>query len=326
MARQQTRPCSRKWSSPVRASHAPISIRPAPSSPCPGKRSRRPAQLDRPYARSASPIGADVRHHVEHPVERRPGQRDPARSRYHPYSSAARRFAPHAVRWQRVRGPEHASRWVDRQREVLTGGASSVYGSDAVAGVVNFQFVDTFEGVEFEGSGTMTDQGDGEEYSAGITAGTSFAANRGSIVGHLGYARRKAIEQSDRRFSRYPLDYVPGITDGLGPGGAFVGSGSGITADGLNVVFPAGRCSTACLRPMGTHPARHRTRLESGSTPMAPCLRLATAPKAAWRTSAVNATRSCTTTGISTSTTSPRTRHCCCRSSVRRRSCAARSR
>jgi len=124
-----------------------------------------------------------------------------------------------------------------RSVQVLTGGASAVYGSDAVAGVVNIQFVDAFEGVEFEGSGTLTDQGDGEEYFAGLTAGTSFAADRGAIVGHVGYSRRKAIEQSDRRFSRYPLDYVPGVTDGFGPGGAFLGSGSGITEDGLNVVF-----------------------------------------------------------------------------------------
>jgi len=124
-----------------------------------------------------------------------------------------------------------------RSVQVLTGGASTVYGSDALAGVVNFQLVDAYEGVEFEGSGSITDQGDGEEYSAGLTAGTSFAADRGTIVGHLGYAKRKAIEQSDRRFSRYPLDYVPGITDGLGPGGAFLGSGSGITQDGLNIVF-----------------------------------------------------------------------------------------
>ncbi len=124
-----------------------------------------------------------------------------------------------------------------RSVQVLTGGASAVYGSDALAGVVNFQFVDTYDGVEFEGSGSLTEQGDGAEYSAGLTAGTSFAADRGTLVGHVGYASRTAIEQSDRKFSRYPLEYVPGMTGGLGPGGAFLGSGSGITEDGLNIVF-----------------------------------------------------------------------------------------
>ncbi len=124
-----------------------------------------------------------------------------------------------------------------RSVQVLTGGASTVYGSDALAGVVNLQLVNAFEGIELEGSGSITDQGDGEESSAGLTAGTSFAAKRGGIVVHLGYARRTSIEQSDRRVSRFPLDYVPGVTDGLGPGQAFLGSGSGITEDGLNIVF-----------------------------------------------------------------------------------------
>ncbi len=121
--------------------------------------------------------------------------------------------------------------------QVLTGGASTVYGSDALAGVVNLQFVNAFDGVEFEGSASTTELGDGEEFSAGLTAGSSFAAKRGAIVGYLGYARRTPIQQSDRNFSRYPLDYVPGITDGLGPGGAFLGSGSSITQNGLNIVF-----------------------------------------------------------------------------------------
>ena len=87
-----------------------------------------------------------------------------------------------------------------RSVQVLTGGASTVYGSDALAGVVNLQFVDKFEGVELDASGSTTELGDGEEFSAGLTAGTSFASQRGAILGHLGYARRTSIEQSDREF------------------------------------------------------------------------------------------------------------------------------
>ena len=63
--------------------------------------------------------------------------------------------------------------------EIITGGASAVYGSDAIAGVVNFKLKDEFEGLQFDGGWAVTDQGDGEEYSAGITGGFDFADGRG---------------------------------------------------------------------------------------------------------------------------------------------------
>lgn len=121
--------------------------------------------------------------------------------------------------------------------QILTGGASATYGSDAVAGVVDFRLRRDFEGFELDGSTSTSDRGDATTYSGGVTAGTSFAGGRGSFVAHAGYARRDELSQQDRSFSRYPLRYVPGLTGGLGPGGAFEASGSGITPEGLNIVF-----------------------------------------------------------------------------------------
>lgn len=121
--------------------------------------------------------------------------------------------------------------------EVMTGGASAAYGSDAIAGVVNVRLRPQFEGVQLEGTGSITDHGDGSTYSAGITAGTEFAAGRGSLMGYVGYAQRAAVLQSERAFSRIPLEYYAGSTGGRGPGGAFLASGSGITQEGLHIVF-----------------------------------------------------------------------------------------
>jgi outer membrane receptor protein involved in Fe transport len=121
--------------------------------------------------------------------------------------------------------------------EIMTGGASAVYGSDAIAGVVNVRLRQVFRGVELEGSTAVTDHGDGESQSAGIMAGTSFADDAGSVLAYAGYARREAITQDARSFSRYPLEYFADLEGGRGPGGSFAASGSAITPDGFNVVM-----------------------------------------------------------------------------------------
>ena len=86
--------------------------------------------------------------------------------------------------------------------EVVTGGASAVYGSDAIAGVVNFRLRREFDGVEVGGRWGQTDHGDGEEYDISLTAGTDFADGRGSVMGYVGYYDRAQINQSARQFSQ----------------------------------------------------------------------------------------------------------------------------
>jgi outer membrane receptor protein involved in Fe transport len=121
--------------------------------------------------------------------------------------------------------------------DVMTGGASVVYGSDAIAGVVNFRLREKLDGFEAHAEWMQTAEGDGEEYSAGLLAGTPLAGGRGDVLAYLGYAERELVTQDQRRSSRRMLAYYPDETEGLGPGGAFLGSGSGVMEEGVAVVF-----------------------------------------------------------------------------------------
>ncbi len=117
--------------------------------------------------------------------------------------------------------------------EVVTGGASAVYGSDAIAGVVNFRLRHQFDGVEFGGRFGQTDRGDGEEYEVSLTGGTAFADGRGSFIGAIGYYDRSQINQTARKFSRAPLFYI-GPNEGFtGPENAYIGFGSSFTEEGI---------------------------------------------------------------------------------------------
>ena len=106
--------------------------------------------------------------------------------------------------------------------EIITGGASAVYGSDAVAGVVNFRLKKEFDGVELDAQWGQTDRGDGTDYGGGVTAGLDFADGRGSVLGYVGYAERESILAGQRDFSRYALGYAGPGAGGVGPGGKFL--------------------------------------------------------------------------------------------------------
>lgn len=66
--------------------------------------------------------------------------------------------------------------------DVVTGGASAVYGSDALAGVVNFVFDKEYTGIKGDITGGITSRGDGENYKISLTAGTPFAGGRGHFL------------------------------------------------------------------------------------------------------------------------------------------------
>ncbi|MDO8907466.1 MAG: TonB-dependent receptor [Pseudohongiella sp.] len=66
--------------------------------------------------------------------------------------------------------------------EVLTGGASAVYGADAVTGVVNFVLKEDFEGVQFSARGGISGEGDGENYGLEALFGRNFDDGRGNVT------------------------------------------------------------------------------------------------------------------------------------------------
>ena len=105
-----------------------------------------------------------------------------------------------------------------KQVDVVTGGASAVYGSDALAGVVNFQLVDDFEGVEISGLYDVTNEGDAEKYNFDITLGGNFDNGKGNAVVYASYTQREALFQGDRDFSTFALtDVAPVGTPGQNP-------------------------------------------------------------------------------------------------------------
>ena len=112
--------------------------------------------------------------------------------------------------------------------EVLTGGASATYGSDAIAGVVNFRLVDDFEGVRLNyqfsryshnndsdrWQGIVTDAGHqaatgsssgGDASDVSLIAGTNFAGGRGNITAYATYRDIDKVLQAERDYSSCAL-------------------------------------------------------------------------------------------------------------------------
>jgi len=76
-----------------------------------------------------------------------------------------------------------------RRSEVVTGGASASWGSDAVAGVINLLLRTDMEGVELSAQSGISEYGDGANHSVSLTAGTRFGGGRGHILFGGEYAR-----------------------------------------------------------------------------------------------------------------------------------------
>ena len=122
--------------------------------------------------------------------------------------------------------------------DVVTGGASAVYGSDAMAGVVNFVLKDNFEGMELNAQYGISDHGDGATMNVQGLLGGNFGDDRGNMTFFASYYTRKSVGQGDRDVTRNAAalyyDYATSsyfIPDHLtlpGPGQILVaGGGSG---------------------------------------------------------------------------------------------------
>jgi len=103
--------------------------------------------------------------------------------------------------------------------DVVTGGASAAYGSDAVAGVTNVILKTDIDGIEGNASYGISAAGDNEELNVGIAAGTSFAGDRGSIVIGGEYVDNKgtgSVLSRDWGREEYALLANPTPADGRG--------------------------------------------------------------------------------------------------------------
>jgi iron complex outermembrane recepter protein len=97
--------------------------------------------------------------------------------------------------------------------DAITGGASAVYGSDAMSGVVNFRTVRSFDGVKVDLQDSMSQKGDARKIDASVAFGTGFAENRGHMITAFSYTKQDPLLSSARSFF---LDKVPSSFIGFG--------------------------------------------------------------------------------------------------------------
>ena len=108
--------------------------------------------------------------------------------------------------------------------EVVTGGASAVYGSEAMAGVINFIMKDDFEGVEVNARFGTSEIGGADEKDVSFLAGANFADDRGNATVYFGYSDRGILRSSDRELSAHDA-----TNSSFGPKGHFFDPGFNIS-------------------------------------------------------------------------------------------------
>ena len=155
--------------------------------------------------------------------------------------------------------------------EVVTGGTSAVYGSDAIAGVVNFKLKTDFTGIEARVQSGISSRNDRGSFTASLVAGKNFADDRGNIAASIEYARQESVLFSDRNAQTGAYTGVPGffnvqanarqVTPGVGAAIAEPPGGDGIFDTRYFSAFPgstfgnlslSGAVQTTCPSATGT--------------------------------------------------------------------------
>lgn len=131
--------------------------------------------------------------------------------------------------------------------EVITGGASAVYGPDAIAGVTNFLLKKDFQGLSLDVQTGITQEGDGSDTKVSALMGMNAANGKGNIMVGLDYAKRGAVFQRDRDF------FVNGWKDTHNAGGdfiqraAYVATGNPPSQTAVNTVLPVAGVSPTSI-------------------------------------------------------------------------------
>lgn len=100
--------------------------------------------------------------------------------------------------------------------DLVTGGASAVYGADAVAGVVNFVLKRNFEGVEINSSYGQSSKQDADRRKTDITIGANLDDGRGNVVLSIGKTDNEPLLQGGRKFGEFSLSSEDGSPGGSG--------------------------------------------------------------------------------------------------------------
>ncbi len=119
--------------------------------------------------------------------------------------------------------------------DIVTGGRSAVYGSDAIAGVVNFVMKKDFSGVQANANYRINEAGDGGNFNGNLLLGGNFEDGRGNATIYFDYTKRNGILQSARDYSKQAL-----VDDGDGnliAGGSGSIEGTRFAIGGVNRKF-----------------------------------------------------------------------------------------
>lgn len=108
--------------------------------------------------------------------------------------------------------------------EVLKDGASAIYGSDAIAGVINIITKKQFDGLQLDAYYGVTERGDGAQDNYGITVGAS--GERSNVILGINYSSQEEIMAGDRKISKVSI-YGCSDPASLDAFGGFCGSGTG---------------------------------------------------------------------------------------------------
>lgn len=101
--------------------------------------------------------------------------------------------------------------------DIITGGASAVYGSDAMAGAVNLVLRDDFEGVELDAGFSTTHEGGGDIFEVSALIGSNFSDGRGNVAVGFNYTDRSAVLLADREFGLFGVSSATGAGLGAQP-------------------------------------------------------------------------------------------------------------
>jgi iron complex outermembrane receptor protein len=127
--------------------------------------------------------------------------------------------------------------------DVVTGGASAAYGSDALAGVVNFILDKKFTGVKGEISGGVTTYGDNRQWDMNMAAGTAFANGRGHFLISAQAGHTDGIQVNNRPWNLQGYEFITNPAYGTGAGQS-TAVPERLLKNHVSTIYPAGSIIT----------------------------------------------------------------------------------
>ena len=94
--------------------------------------------------------------------------------------------------------------------DTITGGASAIYGSDAMSGVVNFKTLRSLDGIRVDALNSISERGDAYKFNGSVAFGTKFAQDRGNLIAALTFAHEDPLPLTTRSFfhDKVPSSYL----------------------------------------------------------------------------------------------------------------------